>query len=59
MRGIRYAGRSLDDMAQIAEAERAGVVRRGRTPARGGPCRADRLDGQFADRRCMRLASTA
>ena len=41
---------------------RGGAGRRGarrRTPARGRPCRADRLDGQFAHRAACATASTA
>ena len=41
---------------------RGGARRRGarrRTPARGRPCRADRLDGQFADRAARASISTA
>ena len=48
--GHSYAGRSAEDMARIAEAERAARGVGHRTPARGGSSRADRLDGQFADR---------
>ena len=46
--GHSYGARSLDDIARIAEDERAAVVRAAETPARGRLCLADRVDGQFA-----------
>ena len=56
--GHSYAGRSVADMARIAEAERAGVVRAARAAARGGTCR--RRSSRWAVRppRCTPRRST-
>ena len=57
--GHSYAGRSPDDMARIAEAERAGVVRAAERLRAAGHRRADRVDGQFADRAARQHVSPA
>ena len=47
--GHSYGARSLDDIARIAEDERAAVVRAAERLRAAGHALADRVDGQFAD----------